>query len=131
MRLMGLPDSVRQVEAQQLLGDEHAALFWLSPEEEAAAEAGVEASVLVREERVQRLLQSSSTPCLSGSEPAPECAEAKRGAELDDDMVSALLALSPAERSTHLKSRGIKLGMRLRIEAEVRRLLKALSQRSE
>lgn len=129
MRLMGLPESIRQEEAQQQLGAEHAALFWISPEEQAAAEAGVEASVLVREKRVQRLLQTRRKHCPSGKEAqaALECAEAELD-ELDGDMASALLALTPAERSAHLKSRGFKLGMRLRIEAELRRLLKAQTQ---
>jgi hypothetical protein len=139
MRLLGLPTYVRQAEAQQQLSAEHAALFWLSPEEEAEAEVGIEAGVLVREERVQRLLLRRASRVAASRETAPAefvdprltntIGEAAEGVE-NGEMVRALLTLSPAERSARLKSSGIKLGMRLRIEADVRRLLLESSKES-
>lgn len=75
---------------------------------EADAEAGLEAGLLVRVDRAAELLSRTA--------PSPAQTVADERARL----VSALLTLRPADRTARLKSCGLRLNERLRIESEVR-----------
>ena len=119
MQLLGLPVNVRQGDAQQRLQLEHAALFWLSTPEQ---EAGLEAGVLVREDRVCQLLLQPSQAVLPQGDGGGAGTTEQSGPQIDDlapVSARALITMGQAERRAHLKSKGLKLGDRLRIEAEI------------
>ena len=139
LALIGLPAcvsgaSVRQEEVRRMLRQEYDALFRVSsPEEEAVAEASVEHGTLVRVERVGRLLETMRAPTSEavpiaadhGSKPSsqpPSISAPTQTGEMAE-LIKSLLSLSPAERAERLKSSGLKLGTRLRIETEVLRCL--------
>ena len=103
LKLLSLPADTRQEEALASYMGEHAALF---RREEAEAEASVEAGVLVRVDRARELLSSRPAALTPMGERAL--------------LVSSLLALSAAERTARLKSCGLRLNDRLRIESEIR-----------